>query len=119
VTEDPEYPADERPSFRRRVDVLRLAGVLLAPWVLGGVAYLFPLTGGMLFGGSDWPGWGEGLVHVGFYSLGISSILAPVIGFFFGVWRLIRRRGYRRSWYGWLWLVFMYLNACAVGSAMH
>lgn len=38
--------------------------------------------------------------------------------FFLGVWRLVRYRAYRRSAYGWVWPLLMWLSACGLGPAV-
>jgi hypothetical protein len=105
---------DERPSFRRRSDLRRLVAALLIPWLLGGVAYLFPLFALVMFRSGLWADWMDPGVLVGFYSFGFLSLGASPILFLVGVWWLIRRPAYRRSWYGWVWLPLMYLNMWGV-----
>jgi len=107
-------PVDERPSFRRRKDSRLLLIALLTPWVLGGVAYIFPLVGGILFQIGFDADRIEPFVLIGFYSFGFPALLSLPVWFLFGVWRLLWRSDYRRSWYGWLWPFLMWVNLCLV-----
>lgn len=109
---------NERPSFRRRADVRRLVFALFIPWLLGGIAYLFPLVGRELHRSNLSADWMGPAVLVGFYGFGFPAMLSCVLLFVAGIWWLVSRPAYRRSWYGWLWLVLMYLNTCGVASVI-
>jgi hypothetical protein len=109
---------EERPSFQRRVDVRRLVIALLTPWVLGALAYSLPLIERELYRGGFRTDWLGSVTIIWFYIIGFTALLSVPVWFLFGLSRLIQRRMYRRSWYGWLWLVFMYLNLCAVGPVI-
>src|SRR4051794_38441277 len=94
------HRVDNRPSFRRRVDVQRLVIALLTPWVLGGLAYSLPLLNRELYRGGLQLDWLGVVALVWFYSFGFSALLSLPAWFLFGVWRLIWRPEYRRSYYG-------------------
>jgi hypothetical protein len=109
---------EDYPSFRRRVDVRRLVIALLIPWVLGGLAYSLPLIERELYRGGFRTDWLGSATIIWFYLFGFTALLCVTAWFIFGLSRLVRRRNYRKSWYGWMWLLFMYLNLCAVGSVI-
>ena len=108
----------EQPSFRRRVDSWLLAIALLTPWILGGLAYAGPLVGGWLYRGEFRPEWLGPVVSGWFYTFGFPAMISPVAWFLFGVWRLVWRPAYMRSWFGWLWLFLMWVNLCLVGPVI-
>lgn len=105
---------DERPCFRKRRYALQLLFALLLPWVLGGLAYSFPLVGRALYQANLWADWMGVVVLVGFYAFGFPALLSLPVLFLFGVWRLIRYREHRMSRYGWAWPFLMWVNLCAV-----
>ena len=101
---------DERPSFQRRTDLRRLIIALLTPWILSVLAYSLPLLARELHRSGfrlDWYGPVLMIWYIAFQSLACLSMPA---WFLFGVWRLIWRPEYRRSWYGWMWLFLIYMN---------
>lgn len=121
VLESPstDLPKSDCPSFRRREDLRRLAIALLSPWLLGAAAWAFPLTGRALVRTGTEAELIGPICLLGFFAFAFPAVLAPVAWFFFGVWRLVRRVEYRRSWYGWAWLLLMYANLAAILPAMH
>ena len=105
-----DKPPDKPPSFRRAGDLRRLAVALLMPWLLIGVAYLFVLAvWGLPAAGVEVKSFPP-LLMLGFILIGGSALLWFPAAFLYGVWHLITRRGWRRSWYGWLWPLLVYAD---------
>jgi hypothetical protein len=101
---------DERPSFRRRRDVLRLVAAVLAPWLLLAIAFAPALVFRELYR-AGWESESAGnAVSIWFYSLGIAALFAGVGLFFLGVGRLVWYRPYRQSVYGWAWPLLMWFS---------
>lgn len=88
---------DERPSFRRRRDVLRLVAAVVCPWLLLGTSVAPALVFRELSRAGWQVEWTGDAVAVWFYSVSIAALLVGVGLFFLGVWRLVRYRAYRRS----------------------
>lgn len=109
---------DERPSFRRRRDAFRLLAAVLIPWLLLAVAF----APALVFGELRQAVWESELartaVTLWFYLVSIAALFAGVGLFLFGVWRLAWYRAYRRSVYGWAWLLLLYLSTCGLGPAV-
>lgn len=105
---------NERPGFRRKADRRLLAIALLTPWLLGGLAYSVPLLNLALHRGGYELEWLAPSVMMWFYTFNIAAVMSLPAWALFGVWRLVWRREYRRSWYGWLWLLLMYLNLVGI-----
>ena len=110
---------EDRPSFRRRRDVLRLLLALALPWALLGLAYSAPLLQRALYRAGHDTSWMMGdATYVWFYGFGFPALFSLPVLILFGVYRLVRRPEYRRSWYGWSWPVLMWLDGCGLGVLM-
>lgn len=108
---------DERPSFRRRRDVLRLFAAVLAPWLLLAVAIIPALVFRELYR-AGWDSESAGnVVAFWFYLFSIAAFFIGVGLFFVGVGRLVWYRAYRRSVYGWVWPLLMYVSTVGLGPA--
>ena len=109
---------DGRPSFRRRRDALRLLLALAAPWVLLAVAYAAPLLDRALVRAGRDTSWMSNAPLVWFYGFGFPALFSLAAAFLLGIFRLAWWREYRRPWYGWAWLVSVWLNLCGLGALM-
>jgi hypothetical protein len=116
VDEPPAAP--EPPSFRRRSDVRRLVLALVVPWLLMILAYSLPLLDRELHRAGHNTDWMRPVVLVWFYGLGFTSLFSLLVLMLFGIWRLVWRREYRHSWYGWSWAVLTWLNLCALSTVV-
>jgi hypothetical protein len=101
---------DERPSFRRREDVRRLVLVSLAPWAYFALALCVVLLVRALHRAGHDIDWLTPAIYVWFYGFSLAAMLSFPAFFFYGVWQLVWRPEYRSSWYGWLWLLLMWLH---------
>jgi hypothetical protein len=113
-----EHDVENGPSFRRRRDVLQLLAAVLTPWIMLAVAFTPALVSRELYRSGWWvkteP---SGAVVMWLYVVAISGLFAGVGLFFFGVWRLIWFRDYRRSVYGWTWPLLMWFSTGGIGPA--
>jgi hypothetical protein len=103
---------DERPSFRRRADVRRLVLACLAPWVYFCLAFCVVLLDRGLYRAGHNIEWLKPAFFVWVYGFGFLAMLSMPAFLLYGVWQLVWRPEYRRSWYGWLWLVLVWLHGC-------
>jgi hypothetical protein len=104
---------EERPSFRRRKDVVRLVLAILAPWLLIAIAYAPALVFRELYRAGwrvEWAGHGP---SIWFWLVSIAAMCSAMGMLLFGLWRLICYPAYRRSAYGWAWPFLMWLSICA------
>ena len=109
---------DERPSFRRRRDVLRLVAAALAPWLLLIVSFAPAVAFRELYR-AGWESEAAGTaVTLWFYLVSVLALFTGVGLFFLGVWRLVWYRAYRRSVYGWAWLPLMWVSTAGLGPAV-
>jgi hypothetical protein len=90
----------------------------LAPWLLLAVSFAPALVFRELYRAGWRSEWVGIAVTIWFYVFSITAMLTGVGLFFFGVWRLVRYRAYRRSGYGWAWLLLMWLSTCGLGPAV-
>ena len=107
--------AAELPATR---DVLRLVAAVLAPWLILGISVAPALVFRELYRAGWESEWAGNAVTIWFYVVSIGAMLAGVGLFFLGVWRLVWYRAYRRSTYGWVWLLLVYLSTCGLGPAV-
>jgi hypothetical protein len=94
---------DDRPSFRCRRDTLRFLGAIFIPWLLIGVSIVpqlmcLALTG---MGANVKPL--VAAAQIWFYLFGIAAVIAILVLFLIGIWRIFWYRVYRSTIYGWAW----------------
>ncbi len=110
---------EDRPSFLRWRDLLRLVVAVLTPWLLA-VLSVVPAAVFRLLYDSGWHSQEAAtFVTIWFYLLVLAAIISGTVLFFLGVWRLVWYRTYRRSVYGWAWLPLMWMSTSLLGSALH
>jgi hypothetical protein len=109
---------DDRPSFRRQRDVIRLVAAVLAPWVLLAISFVPGLAFGGLYRAGWRVEWAGGPVTSWFYLVSVAAMLVGVGLFIIGVWRLVWYRAYRRSVYGWAWPPLMWASTGGVPLAL-
>ncbi len=109
---------DGRSSFRNRTDQQFLALAIAVPWILAGLGWASAVVGKWCYQTGNWSEWVDVPLTVWFYFFGFSSLITGVGLMFLALWRLLTRREYRRSWYGWLSPVVMWLNLCAVTTVI-
>lgn len=98
--------------------MLRLIAAVLAPWLLLGAAYAPALMYRELYRAGWESEWIGDAVTLWFYLVSIIALFVGIGLFFLGVWRLVWYRAYRRSVYGWVWPLLMYISANGWGPAV-
>lgn len=106
-------------GFKSRRDIIRLLAALVLPWLMLGISIAPALICNRLSRAGMNVEPLATSVTIWFYLVSLLVMFSPIVLFFFGVWKLICRSAYRRSLYGWIWLLLMYLNMCAVGPVGH
>ena len=108
---------DDRRSFRRQKDVLRLIAAVLTPWLLLAIS-IAPAWCSVYCTGMGRRPWIGIYVTMWFYLVSIAAMFVGVGLFLLGVWRVVWYRAYRRSVYGWVWPLLMWVSTGGLGPAL-
>jgi hypothetical protein len=111
--------AERFPSVGCRTDTKRFLVSIIAPWIIGGIAYLFPLIGREFFRAGLRGEWLIALIGIGFYSFGFLCGFVAIGVLIQGIWRLLRRYEYRQSLYGWIVTIVAFLNLSFLSAVIH